>query len=69
MGKACLINNPNVFSDNIERLPVELLSIIEEYEVVAIDTSGVDACTVRVELTERNLSELPEHFTQRLLDE
>lgn len=35
--------NPNVFSDNIERLPEELLSIIKGYEVVAIDTSGVDA--------------------------
>lgn len=60
--------NPNVFSDNIERLPEELLSIIKGYEVVAIDTSGVDAYTVRIELAELHLNELPEHL-QPLLDE
>ena len=54
--------NPNVFSDNIERLPEELLSIIKGYEVVAIDTSGVDAYTVRIELAELHLNELPEHL-------
>ena len=56
-------NNPNVFSDNIERLPEELLNIIEGYEVVAIDTY-----TVRIELAELHLNELPEHL-QHLLDE
>ena len=61
-------NNPNVFSDNIERLPEELLSIIKGYEVVAIDTSGVDAYTVRIELAVLHLMELPEHV-QHLLDE
>ena len=61
-------NNPNVFSDNIERLPEELLNIIEGYEVVAIDTSGVDAYTVRIELAELHLNGVPGRL-QHLLDE
>lgn len=60
-------NNPNIYVGNIEEAPSDLIKYIENLEVVAVDASGENEYTVRVELAGLRHEKLPEHL-QNLAD-
>lgn len=60
-------DNPNIYVGNIEDAPKDLISHIEDLEVVAVDASSENEYTVRVELAGLRHEKLPEHL-QNLAD-
>ncbi len=60
-------NNPNIYSGNVEEMPKELVNILNDAEVAAVDASSTNEYTVRVEVCGVRLNDLPEHL-QHLMD-